>query len=197
MSGRFPKEIAPVPCQSARNHTVSDHQKTPLTPQNMISSPHKSVLDGFLPSRPYLPYFRRFCRPAAAKIPKNPKIPKIPKIPKLNTPSPHSKTLGYGLDFLDFLEFSEFRNFWNFRNFWHFRNVWNWEIVCLDFRPPQNQFWMVRCRSDLGLTAATITVGTPCRNQFQALKTWLWMVRCHPDVGREGFANMQQPFLCH
>ena len=28
------------------------HQKSPLTPQNMISSPQKSVLDGSLPSRP-------------------------------------------------------------------------------------------------------------------------------------------------
>ena len=28
------------------------HQKSPLTPQNMISSPQKTVLDGFLPSGP-------------------------------------------------------------------------------------------------------------------------------------------------
>ena len=46
-SRRFSKETTPVPCQSARNHTISDPPQSPLTAQNMISSPQKSVLDGF------------------------------------------------------------------------------------------------------------------------------------------------------
>ena len=61
----FPKKTQ-VPCQNARSHSakqISAYQKSPLTPQNMISNSQKSVLDGSVPSTPQFP---RFCRPAVA-----------------------------------------------------------------------------------------------------------------------------------
>ena len=48
----FPRKQHQFLAKAPGTTRFQTHQKTPLTPQNMISSPQKSVLDGSLPSRP-------------------------------------------------------------------------------------------------------------------------------------------------
>ena len=53
----FPRKQHQFLAKAPGTRGFQTHQKTPLTPQNMNSSLQESVLDGFLPSRPW---FRRF-----------------------------------------------------------------------------------------------------------------------------------------
>ena len=63
-----------------------------------------------------------------------------------------------------------------------------------DFRPPQNLFWMVRCRSDLSLTAATITVGTP-ETSVSPLQLGLGWSSVIDAPRLEGFPRKKRQFL--